>query len=183
MVDELRAASGASGALGGAAAGAQIGSVVPGIGTTLGAVLGGIVGGISGLVGGGSGREQFRAQRRSEFFRNAALRLQATQQTRAGGRVVSAQRTAAAGANVTGATITRAALQALIDVNRARTATLAGISTEFQSGGGRATVRDELPSERTRAMEALRRRPMRQAAKPNPLVAFAGMLPRPNGAT
>lgn len=155
MAETQQIAGGLSGALGGAAAGFTIGGPV-------GAVFGGALGLVSGLFGGGSDRAQFRAQRKSEFFRNAALRLQAAQSTRVAGRLQSQQRVAAGAAGIRGATVTQIQLQSLIDANRQRTALLAGVSDAFQSGGGRTRLAEaELPGPAARsvAREHARRNP------------------------
>lgn len=148
-LDEQRVAGGTSGFVSGATSGAVIGSVVPGIGTAVGFVVGGLLGGFAGALGAGSGRATFRANRRAEFFRNSALKLQASQITRVAGRLQSQQRAAAAGANLKGATITGVQVQALIDGARQRNSVLAGVSQEFQSGSGAVQPRDERASPAT----------------------------------
>jgi len=135
----------------GAAQGAVIGSAaVPGVGTVIGAVLGGILGGISAP----SNRGNFRANRRAEFFRNQSLKFQALGQTRVARRFTSTQLSQAAGGNIAGATITGAQVTALIEASRARRATLAGLTFEFQSGSGRFTHALESPSPASRASQA-----------------------------
>lgn len=138
MADSQQTAGAVSGIATGAAAGSVFG--VPG------AIVGGIIGGIAGGIASGGGRAEFRSQRRAEFFRNAALRLQASQTTKVGGQLASGARSASAGAGVRGASITAAQVQGLVDASRARTAILAGVSTEFQSGSGAVIPQDLRPS-------------------------------------
>lgn len=163
MVDTGQAAGGVGGAVSGAAAGSVFGPV--------GTVVGGILGAFSGILSNSGDRSSFRANRRAEFFRNQALKLQASQITRAGGRVSSTVKAQAAGGNVAGASISAAQLRGLIDVARQNSAIISGVSDSFQDANA-PTPGDTIASPRTRAFLGQQQAETRKVAGRNTPTVF-----------